>query len=154
MKITILIFCLSVITVQVDAQKGWIQLFNGKDINDWIVKIKDHPLNENYGNTFRVENGVLKVSYDQYNDQFKDQFGHIFDKQKFSAYRLVIEDMVVGDQIKDGPGWAYRNSDAMLQCQSPQSMAVDQDFPISLECQLLGGNGKDKRSTCNLCAPG
>lgn len=154
MKTPILIFCLSVITVHVNAQKGWIQLFNGKDINDWIVKIKDHPLNENYGNTFRVENGVMKVSYDQYNDQFKEQFGHIFYKQKFSAYLLVIEYRFVGDQIKDGPGWAYRNSGAMLHCQSPQSMAVDQDFPISLECQLLGGNGKDERSTCNLCTPG
>lgn len=137
-----------------NAQKGWIQMFNGKDLNDWIIKIKDHPLNENYGNTFRVEDGVMKVSYDQYHDQFKEQFGHIFYKQKFSAYLLVIEYRFVGDQIKDGPGWAYRNSGAMLHCQSPESMAVEQDFPISLECQLLGGNGTDERSTCNLCTPG
>jgi len=138
----------------VNAQKGWIQLFNGKDLTNWIIKIKDHPLNENYGNTFRVENGVMKVSYDQYNDQFKEQFGHIFYKQKFSDYLLVVEYRFTGDQIKDGPGWAYRNSGAMLHCQSPQSMALDQDFPISLEMQLLGGNGKDERSTCNLCTPG
>src|SRR5258705_10212840 len=102
------IFC-CITTVSVHAQKGWIQMFNGKDLKDWIIKIKDHPLNENYGNTFRVENGVMKVSYDQYNDQFKEQFGHIFYKQKFSAYLLVIEYRFTGDQIKDGPGWAYRN---------------------------------------------
>lgn len=42
----------------------------------------------------------------------------------------------------------------MLHCQSPESMLVEQDFPISLEMQLLGGNGKDERPTCNLCSPG
>ena len=155
MKTPILIFCLIIFCcMTLNAQKGWIQLFNGKDLTNWIIKIKDHPLNENYGNTFRVENGVMKVSYDQYNDQFKEQFGHIFYKQKFSAYLLVVEYRFTGDQIKDGPGWAYRNSGAMLHCQSPQSMALNQDFPISLEMQLLGGNGKDERSTCNLCTPG
>ena len=137
-----------------NAQKGWIQLFNGKDLNDWTIKIKDHPLNENYGNTFRVKDGLLKVDYDQYNNQFKEQFGHIYYKQKFSAYLLVIEYRFTGQQIKDGPGWAIRNSGAMLHCQDPETIALDQDFPISLEMQLLGGNGKDARTTCNLCTPG
>jgi len=132
----------------------WIRLFNGKDLQGWTPKIKDHPVNENYGNTFRVENGVLKVSYDQYGDHFKDQFGHLFYKKAFSAYFLVVEYRFTGDQIKDGPGWAFRNSGMMLHGQSPESMAIDQDFPISLEAQLLGGNGKDERSTCNLCTPG
>ncbi|QEC69504.1 DUF1080 domain-containing protein [Panacibacter ginsenosidivorans] len=150
--ISVLIFC--GLTTTLNAQKGWIKMFNGKDLSDWIIKIKDHPLNENYGNTFRVENGVMKVSYDQYNNQFKEQFGHIFYKQKFSAYLLYIEYRFTGDQIKDGPDWAYRNSGAMLHCQDPKSMMVEQDFPISLEMQLLGGNGKDERSTCNLCTPG
>lgn len=136
------------------AQKGWIQLFNGKDLNDWIIKIKDHPLNENYGNTFRVENGVLKVNYDQYNNEFKEQFGHIYYNKKSSNYLLVIEYRFTGEQIKDGPGWAIRNSGAMLHCQDPKTIALDQDFPISLEMQLLGGNGKDERTTCNLCTPG
>lgn len=136
------------------AQKGWIQLFNGKDLNDWSIKIKDHPLDDNYGNTFRVENGVMKVSYDQYNNEFKEQFGHIYYKRKFTAYLLYIEYRFTGDQIKDGPGWAFRNSGAMLHCQAPESIALDQDFPISLEMQLLGGNGKDERTTANLCTPG
>lgn len=135
-------------------KKKWIQLFNGKDLADWTIKIKDHPLNDNFGNTFRVENGVIKVSYDQYGGLFKEQFGHIFYKQKFSAYLLDVEYRFTGDQIKDGPGWAYRNSGLMLHGQSPESMTVDQDFPISLEAQLLGGNGKDERSTLNLCSPG
>src|SRR6476659_9663001 len=131
-----------------------VQLFNGKDLKDWKIKIKDHNLNDNFGNTFRVENGVLKVSYDQYPESFKNQFGHIFYKQKFSAYLLVVEYRFTGEQIKDGPDWAYRNSGVMLHCQSPESMFTEQDFPISLELQLLGGNGKEQRSTGNLCTPG
>src|SRR5215210_284254 len=131
----------------------WIKLFNGKDLKEWQVKIKDHALNENYGNTFRVENGLLKVCYDQYDD-FNEQYGHIFYKKKFTAYLLVLEYQFIGEQVKGGPGWAYRNSGAMLHCHSPASMYLDQDFPISLEDQLLGGNGKDERSTANLCTPG
>ena len=38
--------------------KGWIKLFNGKNLDGWTVKIKDHPVNDNFGNTFRVENGA------------------------------------------------------------------------------------------------
>lgn len=138
---------------QKSASLKWIKLFNGKDLKDWKVKIKDHPLNENFGNTFRVEAGVMKVSYDQYDD-FKEKYGHIFYKKQFRAYLLVIEYRFVGNQVKGGPGWATRNSGVMLHCQSPESMFLEQDFPISLEDQLLGGNGKDKRSTCNLCTPG
>jgi hypothetical protein len=130
-----------------------IQMFNGKDLDNWVIKIKDHPLNENFGNTFRVENGVMKVSYDQYDD-FKEQYGHIFYKKKLTAYLLVVEYRFTGEQVKNGAGWAYRNSGAMLHCQSPESMDLHQDFPISMEEQLLGGNGKDERSTANLCTPG
>ncbi len=43
------------------AQGEWIQLFNGKDINDWIVKLHHHAINDNYRDTFRVEHGLLNV---------------------------------------------------------------------------------------------
>jgi len=128
-------------------------LFNGKDLNQWTIKIKDHPLNENYGNTFRVADGLMKVSYDQYDD-FKEQYGHIFYKKKLSAYLLVVEYRFTDEQVKNGPNWAIRNSGAMLHCQAPETMELHQDFPISLEEQYLGGNGKDERSTANLCTPG
>jgi hypothetical protein len=132
----------------------WIQLFNGKDLTGWTVKIKDHPVNDNWGNTFRVEDGSIKVSYDQYDGKFKEQFGHLFYKKPYSWYLLVVEYRFAGDQIKDGPGWAFRNSGMMLHGQAPETMAVEQDFPISMEAQLLGGNGKDERTTNNLCTPG
>ena len=148
-----LLIAISSIAQKKNGKNKWIKLFNGKDLKGWTVKIKDHPVNDNWGNTFRVENGVMKVSYDQY-DGFKEQFGHIFYKKKFSAYLLVVEYRFTGEQIKDGPGWAFRNSGLMLHGQSPKSMALDQDFPISLEAQLLGGDGKEERTTNNLCTPG
>ncbi|MFY0254235.1 DUF1080 domain-containing protein [Chitinophaga sp. 30R24] len=135
------------------APNKWLKLFNGKDLKDWDIKITGHPLNDNFGNTFRVDSGQLKVCYDHYTG-FNDQFGHIFYKKNFSAYLLVVEYKFTGDQVKGGPGWAYRNSGVMLHGQNAASMTKEQDFPVSLEEQLLGGNGKDSRSTANLCTPG
>ena len=135
------------------AAEPWISLFNGKNLDGWKVKITGYELNDNYGNTFRVEDGVMKVCYDKY-DKFGGKFGHIFYKEKFSHYRLRLEYRFVGDQAPGGPGWAFRNNGIMIHCQSPESMRKDQDFPVSIEVQLLGGNGKDKRSTGNLCSPG
>ncbi len=134
-------------------QQEWIQLFNGKDLDGWAVKITGHELNDNFGNTFRVENGVLKVAYDQYKT-FDRKFGHIFYREKFSHYIVAVEYRFIGDQVPGGPEWALRNSGIMLHCQSPESMLKDQDFPISIEVQLLGGTGSGERSTANLCTPG
>ena len=137
-----------------DAKPGeWIQLFNGKDLDGWIPKIRYHELGDNYNDTFRVEDGLLKVRYDKY-DKFGAQFGHLFYKDKFSNYRLRVEYRFVGEQCPGGEGWALRNSGAMIHGESPESMAKDQDFPASIEVQLLGGNGRQKRSTANLCTPG
>jgi len=132
---------------------GWVSLFNGRDLTGWTVKIKGHELNDNYGDTFRVEDGLMKVSYDQY-DRFDQKFGHLFYKDKFSHYLFHVEYRFVGNQIPGGPGWAIRNSGIMLHCQPPETMTKDQSFPVSIEVQLLGGNGKDERSTGNLCTPG
>lgn len=135
------------------ASPKWIELFNGKDLADWTPKIRTHDLGVNYANTFRVEDGLMKVRYDGY-EQFDRQYGHIFYKKPFSYYLLTVEYRFVGDQCPGGEGWALRNSGAMLHGQDPKTMLKDQDFPISIEAQFLGGNGKDKRSTCNLCTPG
>ena len=131
----------------------WISLFNGKDLSDWTIKIKGYPLGENFGDTFRVEDGLMKVRYDQY-DKFDRKFGHIFYKKPYSHYVLRVEYRFVGDQAPEGEGWALRNSGAMLHGEAPETMGVDQDFPVSVEVQFLGGNGKDKRTTANLCTPG
>ncbi|PRD57344.1 family 16 glycoside hydrolase [Sphingobacterium gobiense] len=130
-----------------------IQLFNGSDINDWTPKIRLHEVGENYANTFRVEDGLLKVRYDNY-EEFNKQYGHLAYNTPYSYYLLRIEYRFVDEQIKGGEGWAFRNSGAMLHGQDPNTMLKDQDFPISIEGQLLGGNGSDKRTTSNLCTPG
>ena len=131
----------------------WIQLFNGKDLTGWTPKITGYALGDNFGNTFRVENGVMKVSYDKY-DNFNARFGHIFYKDKFSYYIVAAEYRFTGDQAPGGQGWALRNSGIMIHCQPPETMGKDQDFPISIEVQLLGGTGKGERTTANLCTPG
>lgn len=131
----------------------WVQLFNGKDLDDWEIKIKGHPLQENFGNTFRVEDEKLVVSYDQY-ENWNERYGHIFHKQRFSAYLLLVEYRFTGEQAEGGADWAFRNSGAMLHSQPAATMDLQQDFPISVEAQLLGGNGAEERSTGNLCTPG
>lgn len=148
-----LIICCSNDSSESGNPPRWQQLFNGKDLNDWKPKITGNALNENYGNTFSVEDGVMKVKYDAYSS-FDGKFGHIFYKNKFSYYLLGVEYRFTGEQCKNGPGWAIRNSGAMLHCQAPETMLQNQDFPISIEAQFLGGNGKDERTTANLCTPG
>ncbi|MFC1724790.1 DUF1080 domain-containing protein [candidate division KSB1 bacterium] len=134
-------------------EKQWISLFNGKDLTGWKIKISGHDLNDNYKNTFRVEDGVLKVSYDNY-ENFDSKFGHIFYDKKFSHYIIRVEYRFTGEQVPGGPGWAFRNNGIMLHCQSAESMGKDQNFPVSIEAQLLGGNGVDERPTGNVCTPG
>ena len=131
----------------------WISLFNGQDLDGWQVKIRGYEVGDNYNRTFRVEDGILKVAYDDY-ELFDGEFGHLFYDTPFSHYRLRVEYRFVGDQVPGGPGWAYRNSGVMLHSQSPQSMGRDQDFPVSIEAQFLGGNSTDDRSTANVCTPG
>lgn len=133
--------------------EGWIALFNGKDLDGWTPKITGYPLGENYADTFRVEDGVLKVAYDKY-PKFDDKFGHLFYKTPFSHYRLRIEYRFVGDQCRGGPDWALRNSGVMIHGQPPETMRKDQKFPVSIEVQFLGGNGRNKRPTANVCTPG
>lgn len=135
------------------AEGEWVQLFNGKDLTGWTPKIRGYELGENYNDTFRVENGAICVRYDKWT-AFDAKFGHLFYKDQFANYRLRIEYRFVGDQCPGGPGWATRNSGAMILGQAADSMGKDQDFPVSIEVQFLGGLGKGKRTTCNLCTPG
>jgi hypothetical protein len=137
--------------------REWVQMFNGRDLNDWQIKFAHHPLGENFRNTFRVEDGLLKVRYDQW-PSFGGEFGHIFYKRPFSYYVVAAEYRFVGGQVAGaGPSlaWAKRNNGIMVAGQSAESMGLDQDFPMSLEVQLLGGLSDGKpRSTGNLCTPG
>lgn len=157
MKLRYLIFLLFLLSCGSQKEKvadnHWLQLFNGKDLSGWNIKIAGYPLNDNYKNTFRVENGILKVCYDEY-DHFNGEFGHIFYNRKFSHYKLKVEYRFVGEQVPGGPGWGIRNNGIMLHSQSAESMGLDQKFPVSIECQLLGGLEEGERPTANVCTPG
>ena len=148
--------CISLSTFgQITApQKEWRQLFNGKNLNGWDIKIRGYDLNDNFGNTFSVKDKKIVINYEAY-DPFNFRYGHLFFKELFSHYKIAVEYRFIGDQAKGGEGWATRNSGIMVHGQTAQTMLKDQDFPISIEVQLLGGlsNGKS-RTNCNLCTPG
>jgi len=133
--------------------QDWIQLFNGETLEGWTIKMTKHPLGENFNNTFRVENGMMVTRYDQY-EKFDGEDGHIFYKNPYSHYKLRVEYRVVGEQVSGRAGWAIRNNGVMFHAQSPETMLLNQEFPVSIEAQLLGGLGDGERSTGNLCTPG
>ncbi|GAA4268468.1 3-keto-disaccharide hydrolase [Hyunsoonleella aestuarii] len=141
-------------TIKTEITENWQSLFNGENLDGWLVKINGFELNDNYNNTFRVENGILKVSYDNY-ESFTNEFGHIFYKTPFTNYKLRLEYRFVGHQVNGGEAWAIKNSGIMLHSQSPESMRKNQGFPLSLEFQLLGGiNENETRPSGNICTPG
>ena len=134
-------------------ESNWISLFNGKDLEGWTVKIAGHPVGENFANTFRVEDGILKCEYDDYGP-FNRQFGHLYSNLAYSHYKLRLQYRFVGRMLPDAPNYVDLNSGVMLHSQSPQSMRLDQGFPASLEMQFLASLGKGKRQTGNVCTPG
>ncbi len=136
-----------------DVGREWISLFNGENLDGWIVKIAGREAGDNYGNTFRVEGGVLKVAYDEY-DSFDRQFGSLFTKEKFSNYRLRAECRFVGEQAPGGPEWGFHDSGIQLHSQPPGTMLKEQEFPISVEINLVGRAGELGRMTGNVCTPG
>ena len=131
----------------------WEPLFNGSDLTGWDIKIKGFGVNDNYKNTFRVQDSMLRVVYSDY-EKFDNHFGHLYTKVPYSYYKLRLQYRFTGDHLADAPIWADRNSGVMLHSQSAQSMGLMQDFPVSLEFQFLCGNGKDTVSTGNVCTPG
>ncbi len=137
-----------------EVNEKWVSLFNGKNLNGWVVKINGYLLNDNIHNTFNVKDGVMSVSYKDY-DTFNNNFGHIFYEKPFSSYRLKVDYRFKGEQVPVGAEWALRNSGIMLHSQSPESIGLNQAFPLSIEAQMLGGVEKGiSRSTGNLCTPG
>lgn len=136
------------------ASDEWIQLFDGESLDDWTVKIRGQEVGVDPNNTFRVEDGKLRVGYENYQGNFDGRFGHLFYKEEFSHYLLRVEYRFFGEQVQGGPGWAWRNSGLMLHGQRPETMGVTQEFPVSIEMQLLGGDGTNTRTNANLCTPG
>ncbi len=137
------------------SSNDWVSLFNGKDLTGWTPKFKGFPVGVNYNNTFRVENGLLTVSYDDWETFEEKQFGHLFTNESYRNYRLRIEYRFIGEQVTQDKkyAWAFRNNGVMLHSPPAEYMELEQPFPMSAEAQLLGGNGSDERTTGNLCSP-
>jgi hypothetical protein len=134
-------------------EENWTSLFNGKDLSGWDIKFSGHKLNDNYKNTFQVEDGMIRVVYDEY-ERFDDKYGHMYYEKPFSHYKIRFDYRFLGEQTPGGESWNVRNSGIMLHSQSAKSNDLHQDFPVSIEIQLLGGLDKGSRTTGNLCTPG
>ncbi len=134
-------------------EEGWIALFNGQDLTGWTLKIAGQEPGVDPWGTVRVEDGLLTVGYENY-DGWEGRFGHLFYHEPYSHYRLRVEYRFIGEQVSGAPAWAFKNNGIMFHAQAPETMLLDQSFPLSIEAQLLGGNGTDDRPTGNVCTPG
>ncbi len=147
------VLSLIVFPLAATAEHPWVPLFNGKDLDGWTPKFAGHPTGVNFAVTFRAEDGILKVSYEGY-DKFDQQFGHLYTNLAYSRYILRLEYRFSGEMMPDAPNYVNLNSGVMIHSQPPQSMGLDQGFPVSLECQFLADEGKGQRQTANVCTPG
>jgi hypothetical protein len=141
-------------TIEKPRKKEWISLFNGKDLEGWTMKINGYTLGENFGNTFRVEDGILRIRYDQYGPEFEERFGALFYDKELSDYRLKVEYRFVGETAPGAPEWGYRDSGVQFHGQAPSTVKLDQRFPICLEYNLHGGNGTNDRPLGAICGIG
>ena len=151
--LSLLVFSSFASAAEPSAKDGWISLFNGKDLDGWTVKVAKHPIGENFAETFRVEDGVLKVAYDKYG-KFDQQFAHLYSNLPYSHYILRLEYRFSGSPVADSPPWAKFNSGVMIHSQSPLTMTVDQLWPASLEIQFLCEGTAAGSQTGNACTPG
>jgi hypothetical protein len=150
-----LVCSLFAFTIKPTQKPKWVSLFNGKDLSGWTMKIVGKPLGENYGNTFRVKDGILSIRYD--NDvykKFNNQFGALYYNKKLTNYRLKLEYRFVGDTATGAPTWGFRDSGVQFHGQSPESVGLTQQFPVCLEVNFHGGDGTKDRPTGEICALG
>jgi 3-keto-disaccharide hydrolase len=161
MRVLISALCVLVLVAMTSAfganeadRKEWVPIFNGKNLDGWVVKVAHHEVGDNYRDTFRVEDGVLRVSYDKY-QEFGGRFAHVYYREKLSHYVLSLEYRFVGEMMKDAPDYVRLNSGVMIHSQAPDTILKDQNFPISVEAQFLGEAAGTiaLRPTMNVCTP-
>ncbi len=142
-------------TRQLVGGDGWMPMFNGRDLDHWTTKIHHYETGDNHGETFRVEDGMIKVRYDQYEGDFNDRFGHLYYDTPYSYFHLVLEYRFVGELHPGAPSYTLLNSGVMFHSQDPKTMPREQNWPISVEMQFLAGVEEGKaRPTGNMCSPG
>ena len=95
----LLIFLIIISCESIDDSNKWVSLFNGKSLDGWEIKISGYELNDNHKNTFRVDDGTIKVTYEDY-DLFDENFGHIFyTNKKFKNYHLKLDYRFYGEHV-------------------------------------------------------
>ncbi|MFK7846504.1 MAG: DUF1080 domain-containing protein [Rhodothermales bacterium] len=135
-------------------EESWQTLFNGKDLDGWVMKIHKHELGDNYADTYRVVDGNIQVNYDDY-VAFEDRYGHLFYKEPFSSFHLKFAYRFTDQWLDDAPTFTFRNSGIMFHSQAPETILKEQDWPISVEYQMLAEEEAGKpRPTGNMCSPG
>jgi len=137
------------------SEDGWNTLFNGENLEGWTTKIHHYGVGDNYGDTFRVDDGIIKVRYDKYNGDFNDRFGHLYYDIPYSYFHLQLEYRFVGELHPGAPSYTLKNSGVMFHSQDPRTMPKEQNWPISVEMQFLAGiEAGEARPTGNMCSPG
>ncbi len=132
----------------------WQQLFNGKNLEGWVPKIHHHETGENYASTFKIKDGAIEVNYDDYG-AFEDRYGHLFYEKPFSNFHLKWEYRFTDQWLEDAQRYTFRNSGIMFHSQAPETILKEQDWPISVEYQMLAEeNEGEPRPTGNMCSPG
>lgn len=136
-------------------QDDWENMFNGENLKGWTTKIHHYEVGDNYRDTFRAEDGMIKVRYDQYEGEFNDRFSHLYYDRPYSDFHLTMQYRFVGELHPGAPDYTLLNSGIMFHSQDPRTMLKEQDWPISVEMQFLAGieEGKE-RPTGNMCSPG
>lgn len=135
----------------------WIRIFNGKDLEGWVKKIRTHPVGEDPYNTWYVKDSLLWVDYSKYTAPFNYRFGHMaYEKRKFSYFLLRAVYQFWGSQPPTAPSEGKQNNGLMFHSESMSAMARDAQFPASAEVQLLGENNNQNTegTTANFCCVG
>lgn len=131
----------------------WQRIFDGKTLTGWTPKITGRALGEDPLGMFTVQDGAIRVSHKNYT-KFEGEFGHLFWKTPLKAYRIRFEYRLFGEPLPGIKVWQNSNSGLMFHAQAPATMRRDQDFPVSLEMQLLGVPRPTAEPSGNLCTPG
>ena len=131
---------------------SWTPIFDGETLDGWTPKIAGYPFGENFGDTFRVEDGTIAARFDAYGDDFADRFGVLYYAVPHDHYRLRLEYRFTGEQVPGAPDWARLNSGVLYHSQPPETLALDQGFPVSLEAQFLaeGAHAPMTGSHCSI----
>jgi len=143
------------VTYAQQSNDGWETMFNGTDLSGWTTKVHHYEVGNNYADTFRVEDNMVKVRYDKYEGEFNNRYSHLYYDKPFSDFHLTMQYRFVGELYKGAPDYTILNSGVMFHSQDPRTMLKEQDWPISVEMQFLAGveEGVD-RPTGNMCSPG